>query len=208
MPRKNGKAVEADEIEAVRLSRELSSAISYVIKRMGYTQAEFARKIGLSRTTLNTILNSTERKNLWRLPTLCAVARVLSVSVPDLFLATLPGEHEGDDPKENLYGKAYLGSTDVGSVERLNRIIVKALNLFPDESEEGITERKDFKAFCGCRRADLEGCSKFYKAYTSCMITDEMAFAAVLKARSYVREHGGFVETPLWIGLRETFSGK
>lgn len=207
MPRKNALAFDGDEAEATRLSAQLSGVIGYVMEKEGYTQASFARAIGLSRTTLNSIMNSTERKNRWRLPSLCAAARVLHVTVPDIFLATEPGTSETDDRLEALAMKASLGATDLGSPERLERLFVRALHLFSDEADKLALSKKNLAAFCGCRRLEVErGAPKFYAAYTSGRLTDEEAISAILRGLAYVRQNGGLGEVPLWVGLQKTFA--
>ena len=204
MPRKNGLAFDGDEDAATKLSAQISGVIAYVMEKEGYTQASFARAIGLSRTTLNSIMNSTERKNRWRLPSLCAAARVLHITVPDIFSATEPGT---DDKLEALAMKASLGATDLGSPERLERLFVRALHLFSDEADELALSKKNLATFCGCRRLEVErGAPKFYSAYTSGHLTDDEALAAILRGLAYVRQNGGLGEVPLWVGLQKTFS--
>jgi len=206
---KNNSHTEPQDLEAaLKLSQNLTRVIEECIKYGGISQARFAKDIGLSRSSLNQILRSRSEKHLWRLPQLCAVARVLHVSVTDIFMEAGKEPEEGDMPGgSSLAYRALLYDTTPGSPERLRRLIVQGYrNRAVWENIPDIAEREDFEEIMKCTLPEIEqGAPEFYRAYKSGVYDEVKTEAIIAKAFGYVFEHGGPGKAPFWIGLKSAF---
>lgn len=213
---RRGKLVFEEDREAARLlSKRLSGIISGLMEEAGETQKSIAPKIGMARPTLNVILNASDGKNLWRLPSLCAVARVLGIEVMDLFRALDAGENEDDDRGVELQQKVIL-ATRAGSPERLRRLLWHARKLFvcfrglsgrkPDEAD---LSGEELERYYGCTPLEIEqGCPEFWSDFTSLKLGNVDAVSAAIAAFDYVEDHGGQGNLPFWIGLKKTYRAK
>ena len=193
MPRKNSHAFEEDEKAAVELTRGLSSTLEYLLYKSSCSQAKFAPRIGYSRTAFNAVLKGADKGITWRLPMLCAVARVFNIPVYKLIRAA-----EEPDLREDLARTTFLTTTKPGSPERLRQIIGRAINIVPD-----VFHDDDWEAQFRCSPAEIEaGVPEFYARYVSGVIGDEEAFNILQKANDY-RAEKGFC--PFWVALRAVY---
>lgn len=201
MPRKNGHAFKEDEDRATGYSIWLSRAIEALIEQRGYTQSRFAREIGLSRSTMNTILNSTDGKNLWRLPTLCAAARVLNAPLWGIMKAAeemLEKNAYDDTAVHKLNYLSIVRSTEPKSPERLLRLtgqVVSSYLLFSGDSwaDDFRCAPEDFKA----------GVPQFYEDYMTGKLDDDDATAYLCMAKKHWDGKG-----PFWVALRDVYPVK
>ena len=203
MPRKNGHAFQKDEDRALEYSIWLSRVIEHLINEQDYSQARFAREIGLSRTTLNVILNSTDGKNLWRLPTLCAAARVLNLPLWELMRAAegMQEKKAVDEVALNQLGcLSVIRSTEPRSPERLLRLTRQAFSPMLFENDSWADEYR-------CTPEDIRaGVPQFYEDYTSGKLEDDDAFTYLYMAKKSwdKKEPRG----PFWTALREVYPQK
>lgn len=207
-----GKLREEDRDAAVLLSKQLSEVICGLMEHAGETQKSLAPKLGLSRPTLNILLNASDGKNLWRLPTLSAVARVFHITVADLFRALDPGENEVDDPFSELAEKALL-ATRAGSRERLRWLVRRALRFFisfsDNRGEKELMEREDYERYLRCTPLEIEqGASAFWKDYTELKLGNVATVGAAMDAFAYAEHHGGLGKIPFWVALKESYKAK
>ena len=75
-----------DDVAAIALAHRVSQVVLALAKKKGMTQSEVARRIGYARSSFCQMVNTQDISRLWRLPALCAVCRVLGISVADLVL--------------------------------------------------------------------------------------------------------------------------
>jgi len=209
MLRKNGHTFIEDDSAAAALSAELSSLLRFLLSENGYTQSGFARAVGLSRVTLNQVLKSTDGKYLWRLPLLCAAARVLGTTVSKFVSAAEARLHGDMEPSVQLAMsmKHVPVSSDVD--ERLRAQIVYVLNtfsFFPGAPKDAAFMREDFEAAYRCSPAEIKaGVPEFYKLYSEGKLSDKDIFPFLWKAANYSLDHGGLDAIPFWISLKEVF---
>lgn len=175
----------------------------------GETQKSLAPKIGMARPTLNVILNASDGKNLWRLPSLCAVSRALGVGVMDLFRALDAGEKEDDDRSAELREKALL-ATRAGSPERLRRLIRRGLIFFSAlsgaQKDKELLERDDWERYLRCAPLEIQqGAPEFWADYTSLKLSNVDVVGAALTSFSYMEKHGGAEKLPFWVALKNTY---
>lgn len=201
MPRKNNLAVTSDEEASALLSRKISNVIHWLMVRSQFTQAKFAAAMGLSRTTLNMLLNC-ERGNTWRLPTLCAAARVLKLPVWEI--VRLAESSQGDNVDRNAIDRllclSLLRTTEPGSPERLRRLVAQALNILPE------LDPPEWEAEYRCSPAEIEaGAPQFYRDYTNGALIDEDALGVLEKAFAYMEEHKPCL---FWVALQRVYAGK
>jgi len=201
MPRKNTLAVAGDEACSAQLSVKISNVIFRLMTRSQFTQARFASEMGLSRTTLNMLLNH-ERGNTWRLPTLCAAARVLNVPVWEIvrLAETSTAGHMDSGDFDRLLFLSLLGTTVPRSPERLRRLIAQTMNILPEIDPD------DWEMRDRCSVAEIEaGAPRFYSDYTSGSLTDEGAMRYLREAYVYWKEHEPCL---FWVALREVYPAK
>jgi hypothetical protein len=193
MPRKNSHAFEEDENAAVELTKNLSATLEYLLYKSSCSQAKFAPRIGYSRTAFNAVLKGADKGITWRLPMLCAVARVFNIPVYKLIRAA-----EEPDLREDLARTTFLTTTKPASPERLRQIIGRAINIVPD-----LLDGDDWEAQYRCSPAEIEaGVPEFYSRYVSGAIGDGEALDILRKANDY-RTNNGFC--PFWVALRTVF---
>ena len=201
MARKSSTLVKQDEDMAIELGRHISGVVLHLALRRGYTQATLAEKLGYSRASLNQILNSTTSARLWRLPGMCAAARVLEIPLSDLIRAA-------ERRIEGAYGlplSLSLAGTKPQSDERLTLLVREALQSYPAADE--ILFGDNYEVLFGCRVKDIElGAPAFYSQYREGKLGDPDALAILNAAVKYVSEHGGLGEFPLWAALKEEWS--
>lgn len=198
MPRKNLLADPGDEIDSSILSHKISVVIFHLMTRSQFTQAKFASDMGLSRTTLNMLLNQA-RGNTWRLPTLCAAARVLKIPVWEIIRAAekCVGDKVDQPSMQHLLSLSLLGTTAPRSPERLRRLIAQTLDILPELDPE------NWEAENRCSTAEIEaGAPQFYLDYTSGSLTDDGALEYLGKAKVYRKEHEPCL---FWLALREVY---
>lgn len=125
MGRKNVDLEERGLEEAIEFSRKISETVVQLYKRKGYTQAKFASEIGYRRSSLCQILHATESARLWRLPAICAAARVLGLSPIELLTIAAATEVTPDVRAATL--SLVTMGTESGSPERFTLIVEDAV---------------------------------------------------------------------------------
>ncbi len=205
MPRKNSLADPGDEQGSSVLSHKISIVIMHLMTRSHFTQAKFASEMGLSRTTLNMLLNQA-RGNTWRLPTLCAAARVLDLPLWEIIKTAeeMPGESVTEDVDDLTLNRlsclSVVRATEPQSTERLFRIVGQALAPLPFQNDSWADEYR-------CTPEDIRaGAPQFYEDYTSGNLEDDDAFVYLYMAKMKweKREPRG----PFWTALREVYPQK
>ena len=209
---KPGQLSDVDRDAAIFLSKQLSKVVRYLMERSGETQRSLAPKLGVSRPTLNILLNSTDGKNLWRLPTLAAVARVFNTTVAALFRVT---EFEGDEQDDRLaqLEEDILYRFPPGSYERMRWLVHRALSLFvsfsEDPKERELADREDYEQYLRCTPMEIEqGAPDFWKDYVDFKLGNVDIVGKIMTALSYAKLHGGYGKTPLWVAIKETYKPK
>lgn len=198
MPRKNGYAFSEDEEAALALAGKITHVVTCLMSSAGYSQARFAKEIGFSRTTFNQVLKSTGGNHIWRLPMLCAVARVLHVSVASILQAA-----ESDKPEvlRELAHKSLLWATKPGSPERLRRLIIQALTIFIE-----VLDPEDYENKYKCTPLEIEqGAPEFYAAFSSGVLSDTEVMVILKRANAYVSEKGGLGNFPFWAAVKAVY---
>ena len=105
MARKSSTLIQADEDTAILLSQNFSDLVLFIARKRGYSQATLAEKLGYSRASLNQILNSTTSARLWRLPGMCAAARVLEIPLSDLIAQANSLMRSGGSTRRAIFRK-------------------------------------------------------------------------------------------------------
>jgi len=193
MPRKNSHAFEVDEKAAIELTRSLSETLEYLLRETRCSQAKFAPRIGYSRTALNAVLKGADKGITWRLPMLCAVARVFNIPLYRIIQAA-------EDPSlmGELAKSVFLSTTRPGSPERLRQLVGRALCI-----DVILLHDDNWEAEYRCSPQEIEaGAPKFYSAYTLGLINDQEALSILRKAGEY-RSKNGFC--PFWVALRTVY---
>ena len=206
MPKKNHNAVLADEI----VSRELSSGITRVVTRLmkeaGYDITRLADAMGVSRVRLSQVLNSKDGKNLWRLPHLVALSRVLGIPVADLVRA---GSPDGEWILEEL-SERVVASVPFGSPEFLRRQILRLMSLY--YLLEGMEEDPgscDYETLYRCTPLEIEqGSPDFWRAYSSCEMKESELVSTIWAALNYAEHNGGLRKIPFWVAMKASYKAK
>lgn len=201
MPRKNTLAVTGDEERSASLSRRISNVISRIREQKKLTQAKLAAEMGLSRTTLNMLLNH-ERGNTWRLPTLCAASRVLGTPVWEIvrLAETSMGDEVDLGAINQVLFLSMLNTTSPRSPERLRHLVARAVGIVIDMDPDC------WEADYRCSVAEIEaGVPQFYSDYTSGVLTDEEALRFLERAYTYFKEHEPCL---FWVALRQVYPVK
>lgn len=73
--------------QTIEYNAAISAVIKETLKAKRMRVEDFANKIGLTRTTLSSMLGRGSSTKLWRLPTLLAAADALGIRVSDLIRA-------------------------------------------------------------------------------------------------------------------------
>jgi len=207
MSKNNSHTDPADVEAALHLSHQITGVVKNCMEHGGVSQAQFAKEIGVSRSSLNQVFRARDGKHLWRLPQLCAVARVLHVSVSDIVVAAETGESENSESWRDLSYRTMLYGTEPGSPERLRRMIVQFFRMDAKGSEyESWAEREDFETLFRCSLVEIEqGAPEFYDAFTKGKLDQYLLDMSLSVAVDYVFKHGGPKEVPLWVGIKKTF---
>ena len=198
MPRKNSHAFEVDEKAAIELTRNLSRVLEDLLRETRCSQAKFAPRIGYSRTAFNAVLKGADKGITWRLPMLCAVARVFNIPLYRIIQAA---ENPSPNLRKELADSVFLSTTKPCSPERLRQLIGKALRI-----DVILLHEDNWEAEYRCSPEEIEaGAPLFYKNYIIGMMSDQEALSILCKADEY-RSKNGFC--PFWVALRSVYPQK
>lgn len=213
MPRKNGNTFPADEEAARLLSDGLSRFLRDILAHTAYTQTTFAQAIGFSRVTLNQVLQSKNGRYLWRLPMICAAARALGLTVPDMVHAADALSRGDVGPYMECVKR--VGNASISpSGNRLQDLIVRTLNSYCDffpggKSGMAPKDRPDFEAAYRCSVVEIEqGAPSFYEAVMSRKLTDGEIAGVLWSAAQYAGDHGGLENVPFWVAVKRVFEAR
>lgn len=207
MSKNNSHTDPADIEDALRLSSRITGVVKNCMKDGGVSQSQFAKEIGVSRSSLNQVFRARDGKHLWRLPQLCAVARVLHVPVSAILAAAETGESGSCESWRDLSYRTLLYGTEPGSPERLRRMLVQTFRAESKGSEyESWAEQENFETLCRCSPVEIEqGAPEFYEAFTNGKMDQYVLEMYLIRAVDYVFKNGGPEKTPVWVGIKKTY---
>lgn len=184
MARKTLSPNDVDQNVAIQLSNQISELVVHLYKKRGFTQQRFAAAIGYTRPGFNQMIHSKDASRLWRLPAICAAARVLGADPVELISAARQWKPEPDLRVKSLC-LLTLG-TDQGSDERFS-IVVK-------DAAESLAAHGDLDKDCSAEYAAI-GAPRTLEAYRSLRMSDEELFQLTQDA---IADHP---KLPVWAAL-------
>lgn len=184
MARKITKFQEHDDKAAVQLSFKISRLVGHLYRKRGYTQASFAEAIGYTRSSLCVIMHTTDVSRLWRLPAICAAARVLGVSAGALISAAEELDDETDSRLLSLQVLTF--GLAAGSDDRFS-VVVK-------DAAEGAGAKGDLAKDCSIEFISIAAPGTL-AAYRDLGMTDEELYT---KVRTALADYPGL---PVWAAL-------
>lgn len=202
MPKLNENALSVDETAARQLSVKLTHVVFALADEAGYTTASFARELGISRVRLSQIKNDTEGKNLWRLPLVCAAARVLHLSVDELVRAASASTN-GLIAELTRASHAPTGSNEKLR-EDLERLITMYSMLMGMEIEHEPWEKKEMEFKCSPLEIGA-GVPEFYERFSAGAMPEDEFMSTVWKALNYAEANGWLRKMPFWVALKQVY---
>lgn len=167
------------EAKALALHEAVTRVLTDLYPRAGLTQAEFGRRMGYSRSQINSVLkNRSFTGRLWNLQHLVRAADVLGIRVSDIIAAA---EGTGE-PTLALK----LAGTPPKSDERIERILQIVMGCVDDDSAAG-----EFARFIYCVKAMRGFARGLYKRYMDGEIGDEELYHILLDAKAKADSHVG-----------------
>lgn len=167
------------EAKALALHEAVTRVLTELYPRAGLTQAEFGRRMGYSRSQINSVLrNRSFTGRLWNLQHLVRAADVLGVQVSDIISAA-----EGNAKPSLSMG---LAGTQPRSDERVERILQLVMGCAGDDSDAG-----EFARFIYCVKAMRGFARKLYNRYMDGEIEDEELYRILLDAKEKADSHVG-----------------
>jgi len=202
MPKLNEHAMLVDETTARKLSVKLTRVIFTLAAEAGYSTASFARELGVSRVRLSQIKNSADGNDMWRLPLLCAVCRVLRISLPELIKTA--SESTDGLIRELASSSAEPTGSDQKLRADLERLITMYALLMGEADKHESWEKKEMEYKCSPLEVGA-GVPEFYQRFSAGALPESEFMRVVWKALNYAEANGWLGKMPFWVALKQVY---